>query len=166
MLSSLSRARLYVDHIWVREGEPTRIKIIVSHDLKAAAFNSIEFAKAADDLDGAVSVCVIQASHVVVAGYLMGSRKTMVNNHWNSHFNNHLKLNNMDVQVQIQKIKDNSSGPWNPKNNVVASHILCSAEDEKLVNRQMCSLYNKQHKTSRAANDLSEGCSFRYVPLE
>ena len=79
MLSSLSRAWLYVDHIWVREGEPTRIKIIVSHDLKAVAFNSIEFVKVADNLDGAVSVCVIQASKVVTAGYLMGSRKTMVN---------------------------------------------------------------------------------------
>ena len=81
ILSSLARAWLYVDHIWVREGEPTRIKIIVSHDLKAAAFNSIEFAKVADDLNGAVSVCVIQASHIVVAGYLMRLRKTMVNNH-------------------------------------------------------------------------------------
>ena len=105
MLSSMSRAQLYVNHIWVREGEPTRIKIIVSHDLKAAAYNSIEFANVADDLDGAVSVCVIQASKVVIAGYLMGSRKTMVNTHWNSHFNNHPKLNNMDVQVQIQKSK-------------------------------------------------------------
>ena len=30
----------------------------------------------------------------------------------------------------------------------------------------MCSLYNKRRKASRAANDLPEGCSFRYVPLE
>ena len=63
MMSSLTCARLYVDNIWVREGEPTRIKIIVSHNLKAAAFKSIEFAKAADDLDGAVSVCVIPVSY-------------------------------------------------------------------------------------------------------
>ena len=72
----------------------------------------------------------------------------------------------MDVQVKIQKIKDNNSGPWNPKNNVLASHILCSVEDEKMVNRQMCSLYNKQGKASRVANDLPEGYFFRNVPLE
>ena len=133
----------------------------VSHDLKSAAFDSIEFSKAADDLDGAVSVCVIQASKVVIAGYLMGSRTTMVDSHWNAHYNNHPKLQNMDVQVQLQKIKDNNSGPWNPKNNVFASHILCSAEEEKRVNKQMCGLYNKRRKASRAANDLPEGCSFQ-----
>ena len=90
----------------------------------------------------------------------------MVNTHWNSHFNNHPKLNNMDVQVKIQKIKDNNSGPWNPKNNVLASHILCSAEDEKRVNKQMCSLYNKLRKASRSANNLPKGCTFRYIPLQ
>ena len=85
VLLSLARARLYVDHIWVKEGKPTRVIFFVSHDLKSAAFDSIEFSKAADDLDGAVSVCVIQASKVVIAGYLMGSRTTMVDSHWNSH---------------------------------------------------------------------------------
>ena len=97
MLSSLARARLYVDNIWVREGEPTRVKIIVSHNLKAAASSSIEFVKVANNLKGAVSICVIQASKVIIAGYLMVSRKTMVDIYWNSHFNNHPKLNNMDV---------------------------------------------------------------------
>ena len=96
----------------------------------------------------------------------MGSRTTMIDSHWNAHYNNHPKLQNMDVQVQLQKIKYNNSGPWNPKNNVLASHILCSAEEDKRVNKQMCSLYNKRRKASRAANDLPEGCSFRYVPLE
>ena len=56
MLSSLACARLYVDNIWVKEGEPTRIKYIVSHNLKSSAFNLIEFAKVADDLDG-VGLC-------------------------------------------------------------------------------------------------------------
>ena len=96
----------------------------------------------------------------------MGSRKTMVDSHWTSHFNNHPRLNNMDVQVKLQKIKDNNSGPWNPKNNVLASHILCSAKDEKRDDKQMCSLYNKLRKASRSANNLPEGCTFRYVPLQ
>ena len=93
-----------------------------SHDLKLAAFDSIEFSKAANDLDGAVSVCVIQAGKVIIAGYLMGSRTTMINSHWDAHYNNYPKLQNMDVQVKLQKIKDNNSGPWNPKNNRSEEH--------------------------------------------
>ena len=81
MLSALSRARQYVDKIWVKELMAMIVKVFVGHDLPAAAFNSIEFAKAIDNIDGAVSVCVIQASKVLAAGYLPGPRKTMVDSH-------------------------------------------------------------------------------------
>ena len=81
MLSSLLRARLYTNKIWVKEGIPTIIKVFIGHDLPAAAFNLIKFARATENIDSAVSVCVIQSSKVVRAGYLLGSRKTMVDNH-------------------------------------------------------------------------------------
>ena len=45
-------------------------------------------------------------------------------------------------------------------------HMSYALPKMKNVNRQMCSLYNKKLKASRAANDLPEGCSFRYIPLE
>lgn len=70
MLSSVSRACLYADRVWIKEGEPITLKVFVSHNLPAATFNSIEFSKAADNLDGAVSVSVIYYSTVVKAGYI------------------------------------------------------------------------------------------------
>ena len=59
MLSNLLWSRLYTNKIWVKEGEPTTLKVFVDHDLPAAAFNLIEFTKATNNLDGAVFVCVI-----------------------------------------------------------------------------------------------------------
>ena len=53
------------------------LKMFVSHDLPTTTFNSIDFAKATGSIDGAVLVCVIQASKVVEAGYLLGSLNTM-----------------------------------------------------------------------------------------
>ena len=155
LLSSILWARLYVDRVWFKEGEPTTFKVFVGQNLLAAAFNLIEFAKDADDLDGAVFVCVIQSSTVVKAGYLLGSRKTINDNHWWQHYNNYPKLNNMDVEVKPHSIKDLNNGPWDPKNNIHAAHILCSVEDKKGVNKQTISLYKKtckkfvRRKTSR-----------------
>ena len=108
----------------------------VYHNLKADAFNSIEFSKAADDLDGAVCVCVIQSSTVVEARYLLGSRKSNVDSHWCTHYNNHPKLNYMDDQVKSHSIKDLNSGLWNPKNSIHAAHILYSVKVEKGVNKK------------------------------
>ena len=50
----------------------TTVKLFVGHDLLTEAFNLVEFATATDDLDSAVLVCIIQASSVVLAGYLLG----------------------------------------------------------------------------------------------
>ena len=59
----------------------TIIKVFVGHNLLAAAFNLIKFAKVTDDIEGVVSVCVIQTSKIVETGYLLRSRKTMVDSH-------------------------------------------------------------------------------------
>ena len=110
MSSSISKARQYVNKIWVKEEMPTIVKVFVGHDLPAAAFNSIKFAKATDDIDGTVLICVIQASKTVKTGYLLSSRKTRNNRHWDLLFNNHPKLNKMDVKVSSHPIKDLTSG--------------------------------------------------------
>ena len=90
---------------------PTTVKAVVGHDLPAAAFNLIEFAIATDNIDSVVLVHVIQASKVVEVGYLLGSRKTMNDCHWDKLFNNHPNLNKMDVKVSSHSIKDLTSGP-------------------------------------------------------
>ena len=165
MLFSFSRARQYTNKIWVKERMPTIVKVFAGHHLPAATFNSIKFTKATDDIDGTASVCVIQTSKVVETGYLLGSRKTMVNSYWDKLYNNHPKFNKLDIKVSSHSIQDLTSGPWNPMNNVHSAHILCSIEDEKGINKKMCSLYNKNHKQSRAANDLPKGFSFFYISL-
>ena len=105
MFSSLSQAYLYVDKIWVKEVEPTTLKVFISHDLPAAVINSIEFAKATDDLDGTL----------FAVGYPLGSKMTMNDSHWFTPYNNQPKLNNIDVQVKSHSIKDLTNEPWNPK---------------------------------------------------
>ena len=104
----------------------TTVKVFVSLDLPATVFNWIEFAKVTDDIDGAVAVCVVQSSKVVKTGYVLGSRKAMVDSRWCKLYNNHPKLNNIDVQVSSHYIKDLTNKPWDPKNNVHGAHILCS----------------------------------------
>ena len=149
----------------VKEGIQTIVEFLVGHDLPAVAFNSIEFAKATDDFDGAIATCVIQASQVVEAGYLPGSRNTMVDSYWDKLLNNHPKLNKMDIQVSSHPIKDFTNVPWDPMNNVPAAHILCSIGNEEGINKQMSNMYNKPRKQSCTANDLPKGCTIRYVPL-
>ena len=107
--------------------------MFVSHDLPAATFNSTKFAKAIEDIDGAVLVCIIQASKVIDAGYLLGSGKTINNSHLDLLFNNCPRLNKMDVKVSPQPIKGLTNGPWNPKHNVVSAHILYSPQEQERI---------------------------------
>ena len=166
MLSSVTCCQTYVDKLWVGEGTPICVKMFVGHNILAAAFNSLEFAQIAEDLDGAVCVCIIKSSKVVESGYLLGSRKTMEYVHWSNHFNNYQRLLNMDVQVKSRPINDHTDGPWSPRNNVNAEHILYAAKYEKAVNIKIGGMYNKKRKASRAAANFPEGCGFRYVPFE
>ena len=77
MLSNSTCVRIYVDELYVAEGKSTTVKLFVDHDTPSAAFNSLEFVRKVDKLDGAVRVCTIQASTIVTTGYLLGSSKTM-----------------------------------------------------------------------------------------
>ena len=65
------------EDIYITNGKPTAAKVFVGHDSLAAIFNSRELAQSADEKDGAIRVYHIQASKVVVAGYLQGSTKTL-----------------------------------------------------------------------------------------
>ena len=67
MLSNTTWCQIYVDKLYVGEGKPTTVKLFVGHDTPAAAFNSLEFTQKAEELDGEVCVCIIQASKVVEA---------------------------------------------------------------------------------------------------
>ena len=62
MLSGVSKARLYLDTLWVREGQDVSVKMFVAHDTPPLSFNLLEFATVCNDLDGSVSVSFIQSS--------------------------------------------------------------------------------------------------------
>ena len=64
------------ENIYIAKGKPTTAKVFVGHDSVAAIFNLRELAQIADERDGTIRVCHIQASKVVAAGYLQGSTKT------------------------------------------------------------------------------------------
>ena len=93
----------------------------------------MEVAQKADELEGAVRVCFIQASKVAVAGYLVGSTKTLDDIHWTDHFNYHPRLLKMDVQVKTQNIEDptGETQKWSPRNQVNATHILYAEKMRK-----------------------------------
>mmetsp|Transcript_13319 Transcript_13319/g.13137 ORF Transcript_13319/g.13137 Transcript_13319/m.13137 type:complete len:119 (-) Transcript_13319:1059-1415(-) len=118
--------------------------------MPAAIFNSLELAQKADELEGAVRVCFIQASNVVVAGYLNGSNKTLNVDHWTKHYNCLPRLRNMDIEVKNLNIEDPNGEPqkWSSRNQVIAAHILCSEKNEKDVNTQMGNTYCKVRKES------------------
>ena len=92
MLSNTTRVRIYLDELSAAEGKPATVKMFVGHDTLATAFNSLKFSQKANKFDGVVCICSIQASTVVMAGYLLGSSKTMDDIHWSNHYNNHQNL--------------------------------------------------------------------------
>ena len=87
------------------------MKVFVGHDSPTAILNSLELAKLVDEKDGSVQVCFIQASKVMVAGYLNGSTKTLDVQHWTKHFNCLPRLYNMDFEVKILNIQDLTGEP-------------------------------------------------------
>ena len=168
MLSSSYRCHIYVDKLFIGEGRPTTVKLFVGHDMPSAVFNSLELAQKADELEGAVRVCFIQASKVAVAGYLVSSTKTLDVIHWTKHYNCHPRLLNMDIEVKNLNIKDpnGETRKWSPRNQVIAAHILCSEKNEKEANIQLGNVYKKIRKASRAAGELPEVRAMWYVPYK
>ena len=81
LASSGSAKRYHAEDNYIADGMPTTTKIFVGHDSVPAIFNSRELAQIADERDGAIRVCHIQASKVVAAGYLQGSTKTINEEH-------------------------------------------------------------------------------------
>ena len=68
---------MYLEKLWVREGQDVLVKMFVAHDTPPLSFNSLEFATVCNDLDGAVSVSCIQSSKTSRAGYFLGSQRIM-----------------------------------------------------------------------------------------
>ena len=118
MLSSSYWCQIYVEKLFIGEGKPITVKMLTGHDIPAAAFNSLEFAQEAYELNSEVRVSIIQTSKVVEAGYLVGSSKTFDNIHWTDYYNTHLRLLKMDFQVMTHNIKDptEEEGKYNSRN--------------------------------------------------
>ena len=127
-------------------------------------------AELAEDKDGAIRVCHIQASKVIPAGYFMGSTKTINVEHWTENFNSLHRLANLDVEIAIQNIKDPTddedpnSGKRKRNNKAYAAHVLCAPEDECKVDLALMNTYGKRRKISHAAGDLLEARCQKYVP--
>ena len=96
------------EKIYIAEGQPTTVKLFVGHDSVRAIFNSRELVQIADERDGTIRVCHIQASKVVAAGYLQGSTKSINEEHWTENLNALPRLNKLDVEVVIRNIDDPS----------------------------------------------------------
>ena len=62
MLSDVMKARLYLENLWVKEGQDVLVKMSVAHDVDPLSFNSLEFASVCNDLNGALSVGSIRSS--------------------------------------------------------------------------------------------------------
>ena len=105
-ISSSYKYQIYIDHLSIRNGTPTTVKLFVGQDMSSAVFGSLELVQRADELKGAVRVCFIQASKVVVAGYLNGSTKTMNVTHGTKRYNCLPHMRSMDIEVKMLNIKD------------------------------------------------------------
>ena len=164
MLSGVSKDRLYLDLLWVREGQDVLVKIFVAHDIDPLFFNSLEFASVCNDLDGALSVSRIQSSNITRAGYFLGSRITMNPVHWSDLLNTHPRLLKLDVSVVMEKIQVKSSAVWDPKTNARALHVYYASNQEDQVNKVLISIYNKNRRWMNMEQSLPEGNVFRYFP--
>ena len=167
-LVSSCKCKIYTNEIFIAEGKLTTGKVFVGHDSPAAIFNSLELGQLADKKEGSVQVCFIQASKVVVTGYLNGSTKTMDVNHWTEHYNCLPCLHNIDIEVKMLNIEDPTGEPqkWNTRNQAIAAHILCAEKNEDEINAQFGNTYCKERKASRAAGKIPEGRAMKYVPYE
>ena len=148
ILVSSWRCKIYTNDIYIADGKPTTIKVFVGHDSPAAIFNSLELGQLADEKEGSVRVCHIQASTVVVAGYFNGFTKTLNVDHWTKHYNVLPCLRNIDVKVQIWVIEDPTGEPYKfgSQNKVFVAHILCAEKNEAKVNLQFGNTYCKERK--------------------
>ena len=161
------KCKIYINEdIYIANGKPTTVKVFVGHDSLAAIFNSLKLTQFADEKDGAIHVCHIQASKVVVAGYLQGSTKTLNEEHWTEHLNVLPRLLNLDVEVQSRNIDDptGETPKFGSKNKCLAAHILCAEKNEAEVNLALGNMYGKERTASRAAGNLPDGRAMKYVP--
>ena len=150
--------KIYTNDIFIAEGNSTTVKNFVAHNSPATIFNSLELGKLADEKEGSVQVCFIQASKVVVAGYLNGSTKTMDVNHWTEYYDCLPCLHNMDIEVKMLNTKDPTGEPqkWNTRNQVFVAHVLCSEKNKDEVNAQFGNTYCKDKKAFQAAGKIQE----------
>ena len=139
----------------------------MGHDAPAAIFNSLELAKIVDERDCTIQVCDIQSNKIVVAGYLNGSTKTMEEQHFTGLLNTVPNLKGCDVEVKMMNVPNpttDATTPYNPRDQVIAAHILCAEKDEEEVNRGMTNVYNKKRKRTRCV--YPEARKMNYVPFQ
>ena len=104
------KCKVYINEdIYIADSKPTIVKAFVGHNSAAVIFNSLELGQLADEKDGSINVCHIEASKVVVVGYLQDLYKTLNEEHWTEHLNVLPRLRKLDVEVQIHNIDDLTS---------------------------------------------------------
>ena len=165
LASTGSCKRYHVEDIYLADSMPTTTKIFGGHDSIAVIFNSRELAQIADEQDGIIRVCYVQASKVIAAGYFQGSTKTLNKVHWTKHLNALPRLNKVDVEIQIRNIDDltGDGNKYGSKNKCFAAHVLCAKKDEPKVVAALCNQYGKDRKSTNASANMIEGRPMKFV---
>ena len=166
-LVSSWKCKVYINAgFYITNGKSTTVKVFVGRDLSAAIFNWLESGQLADEKDRSVRVCHIQASKVVVTGYLQGSTNTLNDEHLTKHYNALYLLCNLVVKVQICNIDDPTGKPlkFGSKNKCFVANILCAENNTAEVNHVLGNTYGKERTASRAAGSFPEGRAMKYVP--
>ena len=130
--------------------------MFLSHNVLSVSFNTLEYAAALVAYEGTMCVNSIQLFKIVVASYLVGSHKTMIDTYWSLQLNKNPQLLKLDVKVIIQKIIISPNELWNLKTDDRATHVLCSTKDKDKLNSKMC-----RHQSSH----LLQGSHFCSFPL-
>ena len=98
VISSVTKLWL-LDTLWIREGGDVTVKMLLAHDTPPISFESLEYRTICTNLDGNLSISIIQASATSRAGYLLGSRKTMNPRHWTPLLQAHPCFAKLDVHA-------------------------------------------------------------------
>ena len=56
-----------VKKMWIKEGDDSKVKVLVAHDHDIVDFNSLEYAEDLEEIDCTIRVSSIQAGDTVVA---------------------------------------------------------------------------------------------------
>ena len=117
-ISSMTRARLLTEKIWIQDWVPTKVNLYIAHNVVDVTLISIEFRDFLDKKDIQLTINPIQAAKIVCSGYLLGSVPYMDKRHWCNIFNKHPKLSTIDVDIKHDWVQNSLDETWDSKKSI------------------------------------------------